>query len=133
MIKITAVGNLARDIEVKEFKDTHVGNFTIAANIGYGENKRVEWIRCSLWGKRALALEPYLKKGTRVVAVGNGFLSTFEGKDGDMKTNLELRIDNDGLSFASSKSQEAPRQQSNESPELKEMGEKEFVDDEIPF
>jgi single-strand DNA-binding protein len=130
MLKMTAVGNLARDIEVKEWKDSFVGNFTIGVSVGFGENKTTEWIQCTIWGKRAKSLEPYLKKGKKIVVVGNGSLKTYETKDGETRSNIALTVDMDGLSFASSRASES--KQDNSTSKANEQQEP-FVDDDIPF
>jgi single-strand DNA-binding protein len=40
------------------------------------------WVDCSLWGKRADALAPYIKKGGYVTVTGESDVETFQGRDG---------------------------------------------------
>lgn len=136
MLKFTAVGNLGRDMEVKEYKDSFVGNFTIGVQVGYGESGSTEWVSCSIWGKRAKSLEPYLKKGTKVVVTGSGSLKSYETKDGETRFNLSIKVDNEGLSFAGSKNTDSKPEETgtpNAYKEMKEAGTPEAFDDEIPF
>ena len=49
---ITIIGNLGRDPELKFAADGNpVTTFSVAVNDGFGENKRVMWVRVSAWGK----------------------------------------------------------------------------------
>lgn len=75
MIKInniTIAGNIGRS-ELKQVGDTALLNFSIAVERSYQKdknNKVVDWFNCSLWGKRATALEQYLVKGCGVAVSG---------------------------------------------------------------
>ena len=66
MNKVILNGNLVRDIEVRQTKGgTDVGEFTIANNIGYGEDVKTLFVKCTLFGKRVEALQKYLLKGSK--------------------------------------------------------------------
>ncbi|MDB4312146.1 single-stranded DNA-binding protein [bacterium] len=136
MLKTYTDGNIARDMEVKQVGEHQVGNFTIGCQIGYGERKETVWIECSIWGKRAQSLEPYLKKGVKVVVSGNAKPSAYINKEGEAVPVLRIDIDKDGLSFAGPpKSQSQPNVQDHKDQvkNYASMAGKEFTDDEIPF
>lgn len=54
--------------------------FSIAVDDGYGENKSTMWFDCSVWGKRATALEPHIGKGTALTVIGDLGRREHEGK-----------------------------------------------------
>ena len=52
MLKITAIGNVTRDNELREVNGTKVLNFSIARNDR--RTKQVTYIECTLWGALAV-------------------------------------------------------------------------------
>ena len=63
MITAIAAGRIVRDAELKTTKSgTTICSFTVACDAGYGDRKRVEWIKVALFGKRAESLHPYLMR-----------------------------------------------------------------------
>lgn len=69
-----------------------VCNFSIANDIGTKDNPKTQWVECALFGKRAQALHPYLKKGVKVSASGRVTLETYRGNDGVERSSLRLTI-----------------------------------------
>ena len=59
---------------------------------GYGEKKATSWVNCTLWGKQAESLAPYLKKGSSVAITGELELRNWTDKNGKMGSNLEVRV-----------------------------------------
>lgn len=85
MIMATITGRLGRDAE--EVKSATAGiNFSVASDQGWGEKRSTNWVRCTLWGKRAEALRPLLTKGVQVVVTGEIQTSEYNGK-----TSLECK------------------------------------------
>lgn len=83
MNKIIINGHLTKDMEVVVGKNYTIGNFTIANNIGYGDNQKTNFVRCSIFGeKRVESLEKYLLKGAKVDIVGQLEIITKEDKEG---------------------------------------------------
>jgi single-strand DNA-binding protein len=71
MNKVMLIGRLTRDSELRYMADSReVLGFNLAVDDGFGDDKKTIWFRCYLWGKRALSLEQYLKKGTQVWVEG---------------------------------------------------------------
>jgi single-strand DNA-binding protein len=89
MLNITAHGNLGKDPEVKQVKDTQVAEFSLASRTGKDETT---WINCAVWGARADVVAKYLYKGAKVTVVGSGKLRTYEKNDGSKGSSLELRV-----------------------------------------
>ena len=68
MAKTYGLMRLGRDAEVRRVGDQQVANLSLAYNYGRkGEDgsRPTQWIDAALWGERAAALAPYLKKGTQ--------------------------------------------------------------------
>ncbi len=88
MIHATVIGNLGNDAELKVVgaKSSTVCNFSIATK-GRKKDAPTTWVRAAMWGARAEAVAPYLKKGGRVAAVGS--LTT---REHDGKTYVELDV-----------------------------------------
>lgn len=122
---LTFTGGLGKDCEIRTTpKGDAVTSFSAAMNSGYGDKKVTTWVNCTLWGKQADALAPYLKKGTKVAVSGEVELREWTGKDGGTGKSLELRVSS--LTLLDSKPKDN-QQQSNNHPSSKE----EFED--IPY
>lgn len=96
-------GNLAADATQREAGNSTVTSFRIAVNPQKRKGKEegeTMWFGCSLWGERGTALLPYLKKGQRVVVFGRLSQRTFETKEGESRTSLDINIDS--LDFVNS-------------------------------
>ena len=69
--KITVVGYIGRDFELRFTPQGRaVGEFSLAANTGFGTSKTTAWFRITIWGKLAESLSQYLLKGKQVLVVG---------------------------------------------------------------
>lgn len=85
MIFATVTGRLGRDAE--EVKAATSGiSFSVASDQGWGEKRSTNWIRVTLWGKRAEVLRPMLIKGVQVAVAGELQTSEYNGK-----TTLECK------------------------------------------
>jgi single-strand DNA-binding protein len=85
-------GNLGNDCEQKYTpKGDAVCNFSVAVKSGYGDKESTTWVRCGLWGKRAEALSPYLKKGQLVGVSGELTNRPYDDK-GTQKYSLEVHV-----------------------------------------
>ena len=65
------VGRLGKDAELKYLPSGKaVCNFSIAVDVGYGDNKSTMWTEGVIWEKRAEALAQYLTKGKIIAIAG---------------------------------------------------------------
>ncbi len=127
MNSITITGHLGRDIELRSLSDgTPVGGFSVADS--QGRDKPAIWWRCSIFGKRAEALAPYLKKGQQVTIVGSVSEREYTDKDGAKRTSMDVRVNDLALQGGRPESQEAPRAAPRATQRQADP-----VDDEIPF
>ena len=108
--KTIIIGNVGKDAEMRFTPSgTAVTSFSVAVNVGYGENKATAWYRVSAWGKTAEACNQYVKKGLRVMVEGEltpdketGGPRVFTKGDGSSAASFELNARE--VKFLSSKS-----------------------------
>ena len=81
MNKLLVNGNIVRDMEVKDTGKCLVGNFTIANNVGYGEDQKTNFVNCVLFGDRVESLVQYLVKGCKVLIEGELAIEQYEVED----------------------------------------------------
>ena len=81
MNKVIFNGNIERDMEVKDTGKCSVGNFTIANNVGYGEEQKTNFVNCVLFGDRVESLVQYLVKGCKVLVEGELAIEQYEVND----------------------------------------------------
>lgn len=83
MNKIVLIGRLGKDPESKSTSSgTHITNFSIATDDGYGDNKKTNWHNIVAFGKTADAVTSYLGKGSLVGVTGSIQYRTWDKKDG---------------------------------------------------
>ena len=85
---LSGLARIGRDAEVRFTQGGDaVCGLSLAFNYGQkGQdgNKPSQWIDASLWGKRAEAMAPYLKKGGLVsVVLSDPHIETYQGKNGE--------------------------------------------------
>ena len=81
MNKVLVNGNVVRDMEVKDTGKCLVGTFTIANNVGYGEEQKTNFVNCVLFGDRVESLVEYLVKGCKVLIDGELAIEQYEVND----------------------------------------------------
>ena len=94
---ITITGRLGRDAELKGNEGNvltmRVGN-NITVKDGGEWVEKANWFTVTMFGKRAQAVAPYLTKGTEVAISGELRQREYEGRDGSMKRDDEIIVDN---------------------------------------
>ncbi len=104
---ITVVGNLTSDPELRYTQTgLAVANFTIASTPRTLDRGSNEWkdgealfLRASVWREYAEQVAGSLTKGSRVIAVGRLKQRSYETKEGEKRTSIELEIDEIGPSL----------------------------------
>lgn len=96
--KITLSGNLGADAELRYTKSGNpVVSFSLAVNErtpnGDGSwGEYTNWPDCVMFGKRAEALAPWLRKGTKISLIGRIHTRSYQ-KDGQSIKRWEVRVD----------------------------------------
>ncbi len=104
---ITVVGNLTADPELRFTQNgVAVANFTIASTSRIIDKHSNEWkdgdtlfLRASVWREFAEHVAQSLQKGSRVIAQGRLRQRSFETKEGEKRTAIELEVDDIGPSL----------------------------------
>ncbi|GAB2721927.1 single-stranded DNA-binding protein [Arthrobacter bambusae] len=104
---ITVIGNLTADPELKYSPSgSAVANFTIASTPRTFERQSNEWkdgetlfLRASVWREAAENVAESLTKGTRVIVSGRLKSRSYETKEGEKRTVIELEVDEIGPSL----------------------------------
>lgn len=110
---ITVIGNLTADPELRFTPSgSAVANFTIASTPRTFDRQSNEWkdgealfLRASVWREAAENVAETLTKGMRVIAQGRLRSRSYDTKEGERRTVMELEVDEIGpsLRFASAK------------------------------
>ena len=116
---ITVVGNLTADPELRFTPSgAAVANFTVASTPRTFDKNTNEWkdgdalfLRCAVWREAAENVAESLHKGTAVIVQGRLKQRSFETKEGEKRTVVELDVDEVGptLKRASAKVTKAQR------------------------
>jgi single-strand DNA-binding protein len=116
---VTIVGNLTNDPELRFTPSgAAVANFTVASTPRTFDRQLNEWkdgetlfMRCSAWRDAAESVAESLQRGTRVVVVGRLKQRSYETKEGEKRTVVELDVDEVGpsLRYATAKVAKASR------------------------
>jgi single-strand DNA-binding protein len=124
--QLTVIGNLTADAELRYTQaGLAVANFTIASTPREFDKASNEWkdgqalfLRCSAWRDLAENVTGSLTKGSRVIAVGRLKQRSYDTKEGEHRTVIEMDVDEIGpsLRFATvsvQRSQTSRTQQDN--------------------
>jgi len=116
---ITIVGNLTADPELRFTPSgAAVANFTVASTPRTFDRQSNEWkdgetlfMRCSIWRDAAENIAESLHRGTRVIATGRLKSRSYDTKEGEKRTVIELDVGEVGpsLRYASAKVTKAER------------------------
>lgn len=104
---ITVVGNLTADPELRFTPSgTAVANFIVASTPRTFDRQSGEWkdgealfLRCNIWRQAAENAAESLARGMRVVVQGRLRQRSFETKEGEKRTVVELEVDEVGPSL----------------------------------
>ena len=93
MNKVIISGNLTKDMEVNVTKkDVLVGKFTVAVQIGYGDNSKTQFYPVVLFGNRVESLQKYLLKGTKVLIDGQIDYNSIQSDDKEWKNYFQVIV-----------------------------------------
>lgn len=105
--EITLVGNLTANPELKfTASGAAVANITVANNPRYFDRHSGEWkdgeslfLRCNVWRQLAENVAETLTKGSRVIVQGRLKQRSFESREGDKRTVVEIDVTEIGPSL----------------------------------
>ena len=105
--QITVVGNLTADPDLRFTPSgAAVANFTVASTPRTFDRQRNEWVdgealflRCAAWKQLGENVAESLTKGTQVIVQGRLKSRSYETKEGEKRTTMELEVDAIGPSL----------------------------------
>ena len=116
---ITVVGNLTADPELRFTPSgAAVANFTVASTPRIYDRQSGEWkdgealfLRCNIWREAAENVAESLTRGARVIVTGRLKQRSFETREGEKRTVVEVEVDEVGpsLRYATAKVNKASR------------------------
>jgi len=103
-INLTIVGNITNDPELRFTPSgAAVASFTVASNSRYLDKTTNEWkdgepvfMRCSVWRQYAENVAESLTRGTRVIVTGRLKQRSYDNRDGQKVTVMEMEVDDVG-------------------------------------
>ena len=104
---LTVIGNLTADPELRFTPSgAAVASFTVASTPRTFDRQSGEWkdgealfLRCNIWRQAAENVAESLTRGARVVVQGRLKQRSFETKEGEKRTVVELEVDEIGPSL----------------------------------
>jgi single-strand DNA-binding protein len=116
---LTVVGNLTADPELRFTPSgAAVANFTVASTPRIFDRQSNEWkdgdalfMRCSIWREAAENVAESLTRGSRVIVQGRLKQRSYETREGEKRTVVELEVEEIGpsLKYATAKVNKANR------------------------
>lgn len=115
MTILTGLMRLGADAQLRHTRNGEsVASLSLAFDYGRpGENGRrpTTWVKADLWGRRAEALTPYLRKGEmHNFVLDEVHLEHFTGQDGVPRTALHARVLDVNLAFSPKRAEQSPVQ-----------------------
>jgi single-strand DNA-binding protein len=103
-INVTIVGNITNDPELRFTPSgAAVASFTVASNSRFLDKTTNEWkdgepvfMRCSVWRQYAENVAESLTRGTRVIVTGRLKQRSYDTREGEKRTVMELEVDDVG-------------------------------------
>ena len=127
---VSLTGRLTNDINVRETKNSKVGNFTIAVQRNFGE-KEADFIQVTVFNKVAENMKKFTSKGDLVGVVGRLQTSNYE-KDG--QTIYVTQVVSKDITFLETKnSKDTTSEEVTEESPTNETERIEFTDEPLPF
>ncbi len=137
MIKITVIGHLGRDQEMRYTPSGQsVTSFSIATNrkftVGGEQREETDWFNVSAWGRLSDLCNQYLTKGQQVYVEGRLHLRSYEGRDGQTRWVNEISLTDVQFLSRSSGAGDEPAPYDNE-PVAMDSGPGGDDVDDLPF
>lgn len=128
MATVTVIGNLGKDVELKDVNGKTVASFSVADKSGFGQNQQTNWYSVNIWdGLAKTNFVDYLNKGQQVMVVGELSTREYNGK-----TYLEIKRVYDIKLCGGQQQQSAPQQQPQSYAQPKPQAPQDDLE-ELPF
>lgn len=95
MLKIIASGNIGSDAVIRDGGNGRSAiSFSVATSKKVKEEYVTTWVKCTKWvaSGGSTAIADYLKKGAKVIVVGEASIEVYEGKGNLICTVVEIEL-----------------------------------------
>ena len=147
MNKVSLLGRMCADLEIKTAGENKYTRFTLAVNRRYtneeGE-READFISCVAWNKTAETLVQYFKKGSQIALNGRIQTGSYEKEDGTKAYTTDIIVED--FDFVDKKSEERPAPEYTGKNDIKtvddvvnnidpfeEMGQRVASESDLPF
>lgn len=98
--------NLGRDAETRTTTNGNkITTLACAYDVGYGDNKKTQWIEANWWGDRGEKMAQHLLKGTKILLTSDDLeLEQFTRTDNTPGAKLKCKVVD--IEFAEGKNQQ---------------------------
>lgn len=146
MNKVSLLGRICNDLELKETGENKYIRFSLAVNRRYEneDGKRdADFISCVAWNGSAETIQKYFKKGSQIGINGRIQTGSYDKEDGTKAYTTDVIVED--FDFVDKKTDERPAPEYTgktdteivkevaESDPFAEMGEKVSSESELPF
>ena len=105
--QLAVIGNLTGEVDLSfTTSGTALAHFTVAStprlfdrNTGQWRDGEALFLRCNLWRQAAQNAADTIGRGARVIVVGRLKQRTYQTRDGERRTVIELEVDEIGPSL----------------------------------
>ncbi len=92
--RIVYQGNLVRDVEMADTRDSDIANFTVANTRKYKQKEDTCFLDCVAYGKTAENVNKYFGKGDPIIVEGRLTQNEWEDrKSGDKRSKIVLTVE----------------------------------------
>lgn len=147
MNKVSLLGRMCQDLELKESGENKYTRFTLAINRNYTKEdgtRDADFISCVAWNGLAETLVKFFKKGSQIGLNGRIQTGSYDREDGSKAYTTDIIVED--FDFVDKKTDDRPapeyteksnseivREVVEESDPFADMGEKVASDSELPF
>jgi len=127
MIKLVRIG---KDAELRSANGKPVLSMSVVYDVGYGANKKSQWLNLAMWGAQAEKVVGYFTKGKQlVVRVDDVHIEEYNGKSSLKGTLVSFEFVQDG------QRESAPQQEPQRTQERRPQQRQAAPDlgDDLPF
>lgn len=124
--KVTLLGNVGRNPEVKDTEKGKVATLSLATQTGYGDRATTEWHNLVAWEKRAEFIEKFVHSGSHIYVEGTLRTRSYEAKDGSKRYVTEILVNDVRLD-------DAPKAEQEDTPAPAQQAPAEEVESDLPY
>ena len=121
---LTKLVRIGRDAELRTTQSgTQVLSFPAVYDVGFGENKKGQWLDVAMFGQKAEKLQQYFVKGTQIVIYADDVcIHEYQKNDGTNGVKLQCKLVNFDFAGGQAKQPAPQQQQQQQAPQQQQAG-----------